>query len=78
MDPVIFTGRVAIDELKHDKPAEYEEFVLGVGPEDANPRIKGPAKQRIERAARIIGFTALGIGLTLIALIVYAMVFGYR
>jgi hypothetical protein len=31
-----------------------------------------------ERAARIFGFTALAIGLTLIALIVYAMLLGYR
>jgi cytochrome b subunit of formate dehydrogenase len=78
MDPVIFTGRVPLDELKHDKPAEYEEFVAGGGPEETNERIKGPAKRRIERAARIVGFTALGIGLSLIFLIIYTMVFGYR
>ena len=27
MDPVIFTGRVTVDELKYDKPAEYEQLV---------------------------------------------------
>ncbi len=78
MDPVIFTGRVPIDELKHDKPAEYEEFIAGAGPEEANPRIKGPARPQVERAARIVGFTALVIGLTLILAIVLSMVLGYR
>jgi cytochrome b subunit of formate dehydrogenase len=27
MDPVIFTGRLTLDELKYDKPAEYEALV---------------------------------------------------
>ena len=30
MDPVIFTGRVSVEELKADKPREYDEL-LGVG-----------------------------------------------
>ena len=34
--------------------------------------------ENIDLAIRVFGFTALGIGLTLIALIVYAMLFGYR
>ena len=50
----------------------------GAGPEEANPRTKGPAKPRVERAARIVGFTALAIGLTLILAIVLSMVFGYQ
>ncbi|MCU0302794.1 MAG: cytochrome c3 family protein [Thermoanaerobaculales bacterium] len=78
MDPVIFTGRVPLDELRHDKPGEYEEFVEGADEAVLAQRVKGPAKRRIEKAARIVGFTALAIGLTLIFLIVYTMVFGYR
>ena len=27
MDPVIFTGRVSVEELKADKPREYEELI---------------------------------------------------
>jgi len=77
MDPVIFTGRVPLDELRHDKPGEYEEFVEGATDDELTKRVKGPAKARLEKAARIFGFTALGIGLTLIFLIVYTMVFGY-
>jgi hypothetical protein len=78
MDPVIFTGRVPVDELKHDKPAEYAEFVEGVDPSVRSDRIKGPAKPWIGKVARIVGLTALGIGMTLIVLIIYTMVFGYR
>ena len=33
---------------------------------------------RLEKAFKTFGFIALGTGLTLIALIVYAMLFGYR
>ena len=44
--------------------------------------ISWPLKEAFSPAftswARIFGFIALGIGLSLIALIVYAMLFGYR
>ncbi|MHC4606242.1 MAG: cytochrome c3 family protein [Planctomycetota bacterium] len=71
MDPVIFTGRVPLEELKHDKPEEYAELAGG-------DRLVAPVPQGIERAFRIFGFVALGIGLTLIFLICYTMIFGYR
>jgi cytochrome b subunit of formate dehydrogenase len=78
MDPVIFTGRVGVDELKHDRPAEYEEFIENATPEELAQRIAGPANPRFERLARIFGFTALAIGLSVIFLIVFSMLFGYR
>ena len=78
MDPVIFTGRVGVDELKHDKPEEYREFIAEATPEELERRIAGPADPRLSKAAKIIGFTALTIGLTLIGLIVYTMLVGYR
>ena len=78
MDPVIFTGRVPLDELKHDKPEEYREFVAEASEEERASRVVGRAKPRTEKLFRIFGFTALGIGLTLIFLIVYTMLFGYR
>jgi cytochrome b subunit of formate dehydrogenase len=78
MDTVIFTGRVGLEELKHDKPAEYEEFVERATPEELERRITGAADPRLARAAKIFGFTALAIGLTVIGLIVYSMLFGYR
>ena len=33
MDPVIFTGRVALDELEHDKPEEYADLMASEDPE---------------------------------------------
>ncbi len=78
MDPVIFTGRVSLEELRHDKPAEYEEFVEQASEEERAKRVVGPAPPKAERLFRIFGFTALGVGLTLIFLILYAMLFGYR
>jgi len=77
MDPVIFTGRVPLDELQHDKPAEYEEFVQRAEEEGHEDRVVGPKDPRFERIAKIFGFTALFIGLSLIGLIVYAMLFNY-
>jgi len=75
MDPVIFTGRVTLDEFKYDKPGEYQELVE-TGRIDEY--LVDPMPRPIERGFRIFGFIALGIGLTLIVLIIYAMVFGYR
>ena len=75
MDPVIFTGRVTLDELRYDKPGEYEELVksgkLDEHLVDAFPK---PA----EKAIRGFAYAALTVGLVLIALIVYSMLFGYR
>lgn len=78
MDPVIFTGRVALEELRHDKPGEYEELMASSSIEEIEAKLVDPVSKRWERVIRIFGFTALGTGLTLIALIVYAMIFGYR
>ena len=75
MDPVIFTGRVPIEELKHDKPREYEELVQSG---KLNERLVEPLDEGVERGFRIFGFAALGIGLSLIFLIVFTMLFGYR
>ena len=75
MDPVIFTGQVPLEELKRDKPREYEELVASGRLEDT--LVEAYPKQR-ERALKAFGFAALAVGLTLIGLIVYSMLFGYR
>jgi cytochrome b subunit of formate dehydrogenase len=78
MDPVIFTGRVPLEELRHDKPAEYEELMASSSIEEIEAKLVDPVSKTWNKVIRIFGFTALGTGLTLIALIVYAMLFGYR
>ncbi|NIM00330.1 MAG: hypothetical protein GTO33_05205 [Acidobacteria bacterium] len=75
MDPVIFTGRMTLDELKYDKPDEYERM-LRTGQLDEH--LVEPVPRQAEKIIRIFAFTALAIGLTLIVLIVYSMLFGYR
>ncbi|MCP4203676.1 MAG: hypothetical protein GY769_17300 [bacterium] len=75
MDPVIFTGRVTLDELQYDKPGEYEELVKSGQLEE---HLVDPVPKPAEKAIRFFAYTALAIGLVLIALIVYSMLFGYR
>jgi cytochrome b subunit of formate dehydrogenase len=75
MDPVIFTGRVPLEELKRDKPGEFEALVASGKLQET---LVDPYPRGVERAFKIFGFAALAVGLTLIALIVYSMLFGYR
>jgi cytochrome b subunit of formate dehydrogenase len=75
IDPVIFTGRVTLDELKYDKPAEYEQLVASG---ELEKRVVEPLPGAAVRGFRIFGFIALGVGLTLIVLIVAAMIFHYQ
>jgi cytochrome b subunit of formate dehydrogenase len=75
MDPVIFTGRMTVDELKYDKPDEYRQLVESG---QLDEHLVQPFPKQAEKAIRILAFIALAVGLTLIALIVYSMLFGYR
>jgi len=63
MDPVIFTGRITEEEFKEKRPGEYQRLVDQGRVEehltDAAPRWLGVF-------ARVVGFTALLIGLFLI------------
>jgi hypothetical protein len=75
MDPVIFTGRLTLAELEYDKPREYEELLRSG---QLERHLVDPFPPTVERGLRIFGFIALAVGLTLIALIVYTMLVGYR
>jgi cytochrome b subunit of formate dehydrogenase len=75
MDPVIFTGRVTVDELKYDKPAEYERLVARG---ELQRSLVDPLPGAAERSFRVFGFVVLTIGLLLIGLIVYGMTVGYQ
>ena len=75
MDPVIFSGRVSVDELKFDKPGEYEAMVESG--ELENHLVKAFPESK-ERGVRIFGFMALTFGLVLLSVIIYTMLFGYR
>ena len=74
MDPVIFTGTMPLDELKHERPREYATLVAS-GKLD---EIKVPPTPRwFFVVSHIFGFTALAIGLSLVVSIIYSMIFLY-
>lgn len=75
MDTVIFTEGTPLEEFQRDRPREYEELVES-GELD-HMLMPQPAASDV-RFWRRLGFTALTIGLLLIALIIYSMLFAYR
>jgi cytochrome b subunit of formate dehydrogenase len=75
MDTVIFTGTVPLDEFKRDRPDEYQALEAGGALE---ARLEPAPSPREVRAWRIFGAIALGLGISLILLILYAAIFGYR
>lgn len=75
MDTVIFTGRMPLDELKHDRPREYRELIKT---RQIRKHLVPPLPPYLVRGLRIFGTVALLLGLSLIILIIYAEIFGYR
>jgi hypothetical protein len=64
-----------VEELKRDKPREYEELV---NEGKLDKMLVHPYPMNVERGFKAFGFVMLGIGLILIFLIIYTMLFGYR
>ena len=62
LDPVIFTGRMPLARLREERPLEYERLVRE-GRLEA--MLDDPPTARQVRTARILGFTAVAIGLLL-------------
>ncbi len=75
IDTVIFTGGMPLEEFKKDRPREYREMVESGDLEQNLMSAPEPLAQKLWRR---FGFTALGIGMAIIALIIYAAVFAYR
>ncbi len=75
MDITVFTGRMALEELKRDKPREYEALVasgkLEEKMEEAYPAI-------VTRTIRTFAWVALAVGFSIVLWIVYAVLFAYR
>jgi len=75
MDTVIFTGGTPLEEFKRDRPREYQQLVES-GKLD---QLLMPEPQALAvKLWRRFGFAALAVGLIMIGLIVYAMLFSYR
>ncbi|MEZ5358106.1 MAG: cytochrome c3 family protein [Candidatus Zixiibacteriota bacterium] len=75
MDTVIFTGRVPLEELKLDRPREYQELLES---KKLKKQLVEPLPPVLIKVARVFGTAALITGLILILLIIYAVIFGYR
>jgi cytochrome b subunit of formate dehydrogenase len=70
MDPVIFTGRISLEELKEDRPRHYEHL-LQTG-ELQDHLVEAPPVW-LERWARVFGLSALTIGLITVIMIIYTI-----
>jgi cytochrome b subunit of formate dehydrogenase len=75
MDRVIFTGRMSVEDLKHEKPGEYEALVRSGKLEE---HLADPLPENKVRVISFFAWIALGIGLSLVVGIIYAMVFVYK
>jgi len=76
MDPVIFTGLVSLDEYKGDRPEEYK-YLKESGKLKKTVFLKEIDPKKM-LAVRIFGYTFLFVGISLILLIIYSMLFGYK
>ena len=72
MDTVIFTGRVPLHELRDERPAEYERLRA----EGKLEALLLPAPSRtLTRRGRVIGTVAVLLGLTMVGLTLYALLY---
>jgi predicted CXXCH cytochrome family protein len=76
LDPVIFTGLVPLDEYKEDRPEEYK-YLKESGRLKKDVVLKEVSSRRMT-LVRIFGYSFLALGITLIVLIIYSMLFGYK
>jgi len=76
MDTVIFTGVASFKDYKHERPRAIEDL------KKSGDLRKMVITSRISRRRaviiRVFGYLALGIGLILVGLIIYSVVFGYK
>jgi cytochrome b subunit of formate dehydrogenase len=75
MDIVIFTGRMTVEELKEDKPAEYKALISSGELEN---NLGEPYPPIVIKVIRFFAWTALFIGFSIVVWILYAMIFAYR
>ena len=75
MDIVIFTGRMDVEELKQDKPAEFEALAKTGRLQES---LSEPYQPIVIRTVKIFGWIALTLGFCIVIMIIYAMLFAYR
>jgi cytochrome b subunit of formate dehydrogenase len=75
MDITVFTGRMELEELKRDKPREYEALVASGKLEEEMEEAYPPI---VTRTIRAFAWAALAVGFSIVLWIIYAMLFAYR
>jgi cytochrome b subunit of formate dehydrogenase len=75
MDTVIFTGTMTLEEFRQDRPLEYEYLIKT---RQLKRRLVEPMPPQLVKGAKLFGAVALFVGISLILLIIWAEVFGYR
>lgn len=75
IDITIFTGSMSLEELKEDRPRQYKTLMES---KDLDHRLVDPPPTWFVKTAKIFGFSALIIGISIIIMIVYTMVFLYN
>ncbi len=75
MDPVIFTGKVPLEELKEDRPREYRRAIRT---RSIRRKLVEPPPKWLRRGAKIFGLSCLSAGIIIILLTIYSMIFLYR
>ncbi|MDW7680628.1 MAG: cytochrome c3 family protein, partial [bacterium] len=75
MDPVIFTGKVPLEEFKLDRPREYE-MVKKQGL--LRKKLEKEPSKKLVFWSHIFGICCLLFGYMLVAMIIYAMIFQYK
>ena len=75
MDTTVFTGRMALAELKRDKRKEYDALVASG---ELEQHLAEPHPEIVVKTIRAFAWVALSIGFSIVVWIVYAMLFAYR
>jgi cytochrome b subunit of formate dehydrogenase/5-methylcytosine-specific restriction endonuclease McrA len=75
MDKVIFTGRTSIEELKHERPTEYEALIAK---QELEKHLAPPMLPEQVKVITIFAWIALIIGISLIIGIIYSIFFIYK
>jgi cytochrome b subunit of formate dehydrogenase len=74
MDTVIFTGHIPEEEYKEDRPKEYEELVRSGKIDEVKVDMKISSTRML--AIKIFGYFFLSLGLIMVILIIYSLLFG--
>jgi len=75
IDLTIFTGSVPVEELKDDRPRQFKVLTET---DELDERLVEAPPDWLVKSAKVFGYTALFIGITIIIMIIYSMIFLYR